>query len=188
MKAKYCLVVVIFLGSRLMYSQDIVDPVADFSAKYEGKSGDKIYRLVCDLENNGKPDIFLAYSSSLESDGDCGWVLYLNRNGKYITAPGLTEHGGTDSTLGITFNIKRYKIGNIAELDKWGLLTSETSTGVNNGTQLKAIIVEGNTFKMVDVGSYQLYTGPTPTPSPGSTPVPSRFPNPPVPAIEELNP
>lgn len=167
--------------------QSIADPLADFLARYHRDPGEKVYRLTCDIDHDGNMDVFLAYSSNIEEDGDCGWTLYLQRGGAYINASALDENGDADYSQSPVFNIHRYVIGMIPELGKWGLLTSEVSTGQNGGTQLRAVIVQGNAFQMVDVGSFSP-SMPTPTPSPGSTPTPSRFPSPPTPAIEELNP
>lgn len=177
----YIPIAIILLLTGDGFGQDITKPLTDFLARYDRGPDDKVYRLICDVDHDGQMDVFLAFSSNLEKNGDCGWTLYLKRDAKYIDAPGLSDDGNPDSTLGITFNIHEYVIGNISELGKWGLLTTETGTGDNNGTQLKAVIIEGNAFKMVDVGAF---IDGNATPAPG----PSRFPQPPTPAIEELNP
>ena len=192
-----CLAIVglILIVQACVFGADITDPLADFLASFERNTGDKVYRLKCDIENNGGEAVFLAYSHDIDSDGDCGWTLYLKRNGVYIRATGINESGNIVDYLSPTFNIHRYVIGNIPELSQFGLLTSEVSLGRTGGTQLRAVVIIGNSFKMTNVGGFQSYV-PTPTPTPGNggsptptpTPAPSRFPNPPVPAIEELNP
>ena len=184
----YYLTIGIFcIISRGLSAQITTNPLADFLARYHREAHEKVYRLVCDIDNDGNPDVFLSYASNIDKDGECGWVLYLRRDTNFIDAAGLTKDGIPDSSLSPTFCVYRYVIGSIPEINAWGLLTSEISTGTNGGTQYKAIIVQGNAFRMVDIVKSSTVSSPS-SPSSNPTQIPSRFPMPLNPTIEELNP
>lgn len=174
---------VFFFVALPLWATDIMDPLANYLSVYERDAGDKVYRLTCDLENNGVQAVFLAYSHDIDSSGEGTWTLYLKRGSVYIKPSRLLEDGTTNTYSCPGFNINRYFIGMISELGKWGLLTSEITSGHNGGTQYKAIIIVGDSFKLVDVGSFLPYD-----PSAPPSTAPSRFPTPLTPTLEILNP
>ena len=142
----------IVFGKAVLGQAAITDPVADFRATYDMTGVTKICKLQVDLNDDGKSDVLLA---PIEPDMDSqypGWFVYLAQaDGSYVLAGEKTD-AGVDRTSLPSFNIKKYKIGHIAEIGKYGLLTLICGTGGQAKCQLHAIIIEGDGFKDIPIG------------------------------------
>lgn len=182
----YILVAAVALAKAAAQTQVVTaDPVAYFRATYDFQSGDRIYKLELDLNNDGRKDILLSKTVHAE-DGfddvnDVPWEIFLlHADGHYASAGQKTDTGANYGVVA-SFRKDRYKIGFIPEINKYGLLHLECDRGRQAKCQLKAIVITGETWKEIPIGmpvdaekNYQQLA--------------ERFANPPSPPVQELNP
>jgi hypothetical protein len=156
----------------------VVDPVADFISKNEIGANDELWVLKCDLDHDGQFDYLLSVhynEKGVMAMSNGIWSLYLRRGDRYALA--LEKRpDGTFFENGITIDPNYYSVGTIPEVGKWGLQTAWILKGRNGGVQLRAIVVEGDSFSIVNVGP--VVDDPTKN-------ILGRFPNPPTPAISK---
>lgn len=179
----YFLTTLIALTTGLLYSQTpVTDPVADFRAGYDMSGVQKILKLQVDLNNDGRPDVLLAPVEPEIGAQYPAWYVYLAQaDGTTYQVIGEKNDSGIDYTSLPSFNAKKYKIGQITELGKYGLLTLISGTGGNAECQLHAIVIEDGGWKDIAIGE------PVNAEKEYAT-LAERFPDPLSPAIEELTP
>jgi hypothetical protein len=133
------------------------------------------------LNNDGRADVLLAPVEPEIGAQYPAWYIYLAQaDGTYLVT-GQKNDSGIDYSSLPTFNSKKYKIGQIAELGKYGLLTLVSGTGGQAECQLHAIVVEDGGWKDIPIG--ERVNAET-----QYTKLSERFTDPPTPAIEELTP
>lgn len=101
-------------------------------------------------------------------------------NGGPATAYEKTVEGIDPNSLA-TFSVKKYKLGQIDEIGKFGLLTLQCGTGGQAKCQLHAIVIEGGGWKDIPIGDPV-------SAETGFDQLALRFPIPLTPAVEELTP
>lgn len=163
------------------------DPVAHFRSVYEMSIVKKIYRLEADLNNDGKKEILVGHidedpdTHQQTEESDVGWWVYVAKENGQYTLAGKKMGEGIISDASAGFSKNQYWIGMIPELNRYGILHLSCGRGGQAKCQLKAIMIEGDAFKEIAIGQ----------PVSAEThyeQLAQRFPNPPVPALQELTP
>lgn len=141
----------------------------------------KILRLETDINNDGFNEIFLSPIQSDNNQDEENWLVYIGVSNGMFRLAGMHTNEGNVPNRGISFKKNQYKIGLIPEINKHGLLYLSSGRGGQALCQLHAIVIEGEGWKNVAIG--QLVTVET-----HYEELAQRFPNPPVPAVQELAP
>lgn len=163
-------------------AETTTDPVQNFKNEWDMEGVAKIYKVEADINNDGLSDIFLSTGKSDPPEPDeMGWQLYIAKpGGNYVIAPQKTETGVNPSSIP-SFKKNQYKIGFIAEINGYGLLHLSCGRGGQAKCQLKAIVIDGDSWKEIPIGepvnAEQNYEQ-----------MAERFATPPTPAVQELNP
>ncbi len=182
------LILVSNLSSARAQQTLISDPKADFLAELAMDSpNDQLLELVADVNYDGLPDVFLAYSISCKDTADVGdgyaWSLYVAQpGGGYFKAAVKDTSGHTSSNRLIDFRKDAYVIGYIPEIKQYGLLTlDEGMVAKSKGPQvrLRALVIVGNsTVQDIPIG--------VPVYDYASAPLKKRFPATLVPPVQTL--
>lgn len=168
--------------SKIHAQSSIENPLQHFKSECDLDGVPRIYQLDVDVNNDGKKEIFLSTGKSdPPSEDETEWAMYIAKeDGKFILA-GEKTNTGVRSNAGVVFKKNQYWIGLISELNRYGLLYLSSGRGGQAKCQLKAIVIEGDTFKEIPIGepvsaeaNYEQLA--------------QRFPSPPTPAISELIP
>lgn len=161
------------------------DPVSYYRAKFDFQSGDRIYKLEVDLNNDGRKDILLSKTVHAEDGFDdenyVPWEIFILRSDGNYTSAGQKTNTGTNYGVVASFRKDRYWIGNIPEIGRFGLLHLVCGRGGQAKCQLHALLIEGDDFRDIPIGepidAEQNYDQ-----------LAKRFTGPPTPAVQELNP
>jgi hypothetical protein len=121
------------------------DPVADYKHEKKLESSDILYRWECDVNGDGKNEVFLELKESFKEDREDrqtpSWRVYI-ADGNGV---GYVLSKGTDLGQGLTpvlpqIDPERVFVGYIEELQKHGLLTITTGTS-RTGEEVCQIVV-----------------------------------------------
>ena len=167
----------------------ITDPASHFVRTEQHNDSDRFYKLEIDINNDGKKDILMTSTQDvMEGDPNYfSWTLYLATDHGFAVA-GENRKGFIDETGRFGFRMNNYYIGYIPEIKEYGLLVMDVSLPsrderVKQKATLRAIVIEGNgwvehrignSVNVDDKAAYQALL--------------RRFPNPPVPPIQEVKP
>lgn len=160
------------------------NPLSYYSSVVGFRSGDKIFRLDVDINNDGRQDILLSKTvhaeDGFDDKNDVPWEIFLLRaDGNYATIGKKTETGVNYGAVA-GFPKNRYWIGHIPEINRYGVLYLICGRGEHAKCQLQAVVIEGEAFKEMPVGE------PVDAET-GYEQLLQRFATPPTPAIQELN-
>jgi len=161
------------------------DPVAYYRSAYDFKSGDKMFKLEADLNQDGRQDILLSNTVHAEDGYEDAnyvpWEIFLLReDGNYASVGEKTDSGVNYGVLA-AFPKNRYWIRQIPEINRYGLLYLSCGRGGHAKCGLQAIVIEGESFKKIPIGE------PVDAET-GYDQLAPRVPIPPTPVIQEFNP
>jgi hypothetical protein len=173
---------------RVLMAQ-IADPVRYYIKGEEPDPSDKFYKLEIDMTGDGKKDILMT-STQAQSDSDSkyfAWTLFLATKNGYAQL-GENQNGFIDETSIFGFRMDKYFVGYIPEVKQWGLLVMDVTIPNRDETikqkaTLRAIVVRGNgwvqhqIWPSIDLDDKSAYDA-----------LLKRFPNPPIPPIQEVKP
>jgi hypothetical protein len=160
----------------------ITNPLQHFKSESDLEGVTKIYKLEVDINNDGIKEVFLSTGKSDPPDVDeFLWDLYIAKpGGQYVLADEKTNTGVRQNAC-VGFKKDQYWVGLIPELNRYGLLYLSCGRGGQAKCQLKAIVLEGDAFKEIEIG--QPVSAET-----NAVQLAQRFTNPPTPAVQELAP
>jgi len=161
------------------------DPLGYYRSTVGFQAGDRIFKLDIDLNNDGRIDVLLSKTVHAEDGFDdknnVPWEIFLLRaDGKYASAGEKTDTGVNYGVVA-GFPKNRYWVGQIPEINRYGVLYLICGRGEHAKCQLQAVVIEGEAFKEIPVGE------PVDAET-GYEQLLQRIPVPPTPAIQELNP
>jgi hypothetical protein len=138
-----------------------VVPMQDFKSNHVIDITDKIVKWECDLNADGKNEVFLAlksnYKEDTENNDTPNWNTYIAEDGGFIKPEGV-ETGPDSMSVGEmpAINPAALFVGFINEIGKQGLITLTLVSGRNGSTTAKvfAYTIEGDHLKRTQLAEY----------------------------------
>lgn len=162
------LALVAAVATPVLASASIEDPIADFKTGLIIPPGDKILKWVCDLNGDGKNEVFLTlksdYDKAVEEHQPSGWVIYIaNATGaSYSESEGVEEQPQTIADILPDIDPEACFVGPINELGKRGIVTMRIDNpreGESIG-KIYAYTIEGDHLKRTELAQYVIVQGP----------------------------
>jgi hypothetical protein len=147
-------------------AEDVADPQSHVIARrYE--AGDVIKRMTFDINGDGGADQFFATFegnpdpttgiANEESNGSLSWDVYVTNQGAatFKVNRSLDIDGEIIRGVGISLNPERLYVGDISELSRFGIVTTERKKSKSkNSTVIYAYTWEGDRFKQWKLAEY----------------------------------
>jgi hypothetical protein len=170
-----CLVIVL---SGLIVRSDIVkNPIQAFSNFHALSSGRVICRWAVDLNNDNQQELLFAAkltpSELSEEERENGWNpqtkneidfdVYIPQGNAYSRSRGIAEDDGMANGAVVSIDRTRCYVGQITQLNKWGLVTVDHEPAGRKNPALNivyAYTLEGDHLKLTNLAQYDPSKGP----------------------------